>query len=272
MAQQDKNAYILGTDQEELHRLGLQHQVWASEARKGWSIAEFNAGQTLLDLGCGPGFCTTEMAYIAGQAGKVIGVDKSVAYIDYLGKLGQHYNLNLELINTDFDQMVLDEESIDGAYCRWALAWIPNPGEIIAKVSEALKPGGAFVVQEYYDWSTFQVEPNLAALTKGIKSALKSFKKSEGEIDIGRELPRLFYDNGLEVISIRPMAKLAVVGDMTWQWPKSFLEIYLPKVAEMGYLTKEELLAALDDLEEIEFMDGATCLCPTMVEVVGIKL
>ena len=62
----EQNAYILGTDKEELHRLGIQHQVWASEAQKGWTLAGFTAGQTLLDLGCGPGFCTKELAMITG--------------------------------------------------------------------------------------------------------------------------------------------------------------------------------------------------------------
>jgi hypothetical protein len=39
MSNQEENAYILGTDEQELYRLGLQHQVWASEAQKGWNLA-----------------------------------------------------------------------------------------------------------------------------------------------------------------------------------------------------------------------------------------
>lgn len=31
----EENAYILGTEREELYRLGLQHQVWSGETRKG---------------------------------------------------------------------------------------------------------------------------------------------------------------------------------------------------------------------------------------------
>jgi ubiquinone/menaquinone biosynthesis C-methylase UbiE len=77
----EQDAYILGTDTQELHRLGVQHQVWAEEAQHGWQLAKFRAGQTLLDLGCGPGFCTKELAYIAGETGKIIGVDLSPNYI-----------------------------------------------------------------------------------------------------------------------------------------------------------------------------------------------
>ena len=69
------NAYILGTDKKELHRLENQHKIWKSEARKGWEIAEFKPGQILLDIGCGPGLCTIELANVVGDSGKVIGVD-----------------------------------------------------------------------------------------------------------------------------------------------------------------------------------------------------
>ena len=91
----EQNAYILGTELQELHRLGYQHQIWSSEARKAWDTAEFSYGQRLLDLGCGPGFCTVEMAYLVGEEGSVLGVDKSQAYIDYLNKLNESYRLNI---------------------------------------------------------------------------------------------------------------------------------------------------------------------------------
>lgn len=72
--------YILGTTEKaELHRRGIQHQVWASETCAGWKLAGFGNGQTILDLGCGRGFCTRDLAYIVGEEGKVIGVDKSAS-------------------------------------------------------------------------------------------------------------------------------------------------------------------------------------------------
>ena len=141
----DNNAYILGTDKEELHRLGLQHQVWASEAQKGWENAGFTAGQTLLDLGCGPGFCTKEMAFVVGHTGKVIGIDRSEHFIKFLDAINSQYGLNIETQHADFNDMRLEDNSLDGMYCRWAMAWIPNVKDILGKVKKALKPGGKMV-------------------------------------------------------------------------------------------------------------------------------
>ncbi len=273
MALSKSNDYILGTDQAELHRLGLQHQVWSTETRQAWKLAEFSSGQTLLDLGCGPGYCTMEMAYMVGEYGKVIGVDQSKTYIDFLEKNAKLHGLPIEAQCADFMEMELKDESIDGAYSRWALAWIDDVDRVIEKVADALVPGGAFVAQEYYDWSLLQTEPNFPNLTAAIAGALKSFKsQKKAEIDIGRKLPELFYDNGLEVTSIRPMTKMATAEDLTWQWPKSFFQIYFPKVAEMGFLTKKQVKNALEELHELEDVPGATILCPHMVEVIGIKV
>lgn len=267
----ENNAYILGTDKQELHRLGVQHQVWASEAQSGWKLANFNAGHTLLDLGCGPGFCSKELAYIAGESGKVIGIDKSPAYINHLKELATLHHLNIEAICADFEDMQLDDQTLDGMYCRWALAWSPNPMSVLGKVYKALKPRGRMVIHEYYDWSTHQSEPFMDGLGKGIAAAYKSFGEMEGELNIGRHLPRLLDELGMKVTGVRIMSKLARPKDLVWQWPKSFYESFFPRLAETGYLTEAEVTLALDDMARLEKTPGSTLCCPLMVEVIAEK-
>ncbi len=265
----EENAYILGTEQAELHRLGLQHQVWSSEARRGWEIAGFRPGQTLLDLGCGPGFCTTELAYIVGHTGKVIGVDLSPNYVAALKQQAELHSLPIELRTCSFDEMEMQPNSLDGMFCRWALAWVPNPAEVLAKVQAALKPGGRMVIQEYFDWTTFQTEPPLPHLKKGIAAAYRSMKHGQpGDIDVGRRIPAMAEGLGLKVVSVRSMSKLARPTDLTWEWPYSFLNIYLPKLVERGLITEGEVAAALSDLKDLTAMPQGMILCPMMMEVV----
>ena len=271
MSQQERNAYILGTEAAELHRLGLQHQVWASEAHRGWRTAGFNAGQTILDLGCGPGFCTKELGYVVGQTGKVIGVDKSETFINFLNDIKEKYNLPIEAHFADFDEMELEDNSLDGVYCRWAMAWIPNVEEVLAKVYKALKPGAKVVFHEYYDWSLLQTSPEFPNLKKAIKQSLQTFYDSEGTVDIGKYLPKLFSDLGMKVISQRPMNKLATPDKLDWQWPRTFFQIYFPKVAEVGYITVDDAQKALEELEILGNNPNATILTPQMVEVIAEK-
>ncbi len=269
----EQNAYILGTDREELHRLGVQHQVWAEEAQRGWANAGFSAGHTILDLGCGPGFCTKELAYIVGDEGKVIAVDRSKNYIDFIDHLNTIHQLPIETVLADFYDLELSPNSLDGMYCRWALAWLSEPERVLAKVKNALKPGGKMVMHEYYDWKTHQTEPQLPALNKAIAAALKSFKETnDGDIDVGRYLPRLLADVGLKVTHIRLMSKVARPNEFIWQWPKTYYQTYFPRLVELNYLTIEEVEQAFRDLAQIEQDPNATLCCPLMVEVIAEKV
>jgi len=268
----EEKAYILGTEQAELHRLGLQHQVWAAEARKGWELGGFRPGQTILDLGCGPGFCTLELAFVVGNAGKVIGVDISPKFVQTVQKQAVLHNLPIELRTCSFDELELEPASLDGMFCRWALAWVPNPDKVLAKVKNALKPGARMVIQEYFDWTTFQPEPPLPHLKKGIAAAYRSMKHEQpGDIDVGRRIPAIAASLGLNVLSVRSISKLARPTDLTWEWPNSFLKIYLPKLIEMGLISAQEVEAALRELAELTAMPQAMILCPTVVEMVFQK-
>lgn len=266
-AMQEKQ-YVLGTERAELHRLGLQHQVWAAEARRGWELGGFRNGHTLLDLGCGPGFCTLELAYLAGEQGKVIGVDFAANYIDFLQKQSDLHGLNISVQHSSFEDMQLEPNSLDGVFCRWALAWVSDPEAVLAKVKAALKPGGRMVIQEYFHWPVFQTEPQFPHLNKGIAAAYRSMKEQAGDIDVGRHIPAMAARLGMKVLHTRPIGKMAGPSELTWHWPYSFLHIYLPKIAERGLLSSEEVAAALADLETLSAMPEARILCPVVIEVV----
>ncbi|MBI3871900.1 MAG: methyltransferase domain-containing protein [candidate division Zixibacteria bacterium] len=76
--------YILGTHDEEIDRLALQHRVWRPRALDGWQRAGFTVGKTILDVGCGPGHAAIDLAEIVGPTGKVIAIDRSRRFLDFL--------------------------------------------------------------------------------------------------------------------------------------------------------------------------------------------
>ena len=76
--------YMLGTSDAELERLGYQHQVWSTETIRLWRAAGFGRGQKLLDLGCGPGFATADLAHLVGPCGHLFAVDQSRKFLEVL--------------------------------------------------------------------------------------------------------------------------------------------------------------------------------------------
>ena len=270
-AMSDDKDYILGTHADELHRLGIQHQVWAKDAQIGWAKAGFKRGDVLLDLGSGPGFCSKELAFIAGTEGKVIAVDKSEHYINFIHAINKQYRLNIEPIQASFNALELDDSSIDGVFIRWALAWISNVDDICAKLHQAMKPGGRMVIHEYINWMTHKTEPAYPNLNKAIKAAFDSFQDSEGDINIGLRLPQLLGNLNFKVVSVRPITVMARPSDFAWQWPRSFYDVYFPALGEMGYLSANEVELALSEVTQLEAQPNSIFYGPSVVEIIAEK-
>jgi hypothetical protein len=108
-------------------------------------------------------------------------------------------------------------------------------------------------------------------LSKAIAACLKSFKDQPGDIDVGRFLSGYLSDLGMETIHTRPMLKMAQPHELTWNWPRSFYHIYFPKLAEMGFLTDEEVRLALDDMHQLTSNPNAQLCCPSLIEVIAEK-
>src|ERR1041385_7251714 len=73
--------YVLGTHEEELARLGLQHRIWRRVALECWQTAGITVGSRVLDLGAGPGYAATDLAEIVGPSGRVVAVERSANFV-----------------------------------------------------------------------------------------------------------------------------------------------------------------------------------------------
>ena len=62
--------YVLGTHDEEIERLGLQHRVWRPLMLDAWIRAGITGGSHFADFGAGPGFATLDAAAMVGPWAK----------------------------------------------------------------------------------------------------------------------------------------------------------------------------------------------------------
>ena len=76
--------YVLGTHDEEVARLGRQHDVWRPQVLDALRRAGVGPGQCVLDIGAGPDFATTDLAQIVGPRGRVIAFERSRRFIHVL--------------------------------------------------------------------------------------------------------------------------------------------------------------------------------------------
>src|SRR5215472_10023781 len=95
------------------------------------------AGERILDLGCGTGVLTTE---IAGRGAEILGVDRSEEMIVQARK--KFPALPFETLDA---RELRFEAEFDAVFSNAVLHWIPKAKQVIAGVAQALKPGGRFV-------------------------------------------------------------------------------------------------------------------------------
>lgn len=264
--------YVLGTDDGELERLGFQHQLWLAEAVRGWERAGFAPGDTLLDVGCGPGYVTLDLARLVGGHGHVIAVDMSQRFLQYLrAQIESRGIQNITTKLSDVGQLDVSAESVDGAYARWVLCFVEQPEAVVSAVARALRPGKAFVVQDYFNYEAAVIAPKDEIFDHVFRVVAKSFRMRNGNPSVGSSVPAMMERCGLEVRQINPLIRIARPGTALWKWPETFFQNYLSVLVEMHLLSEAEKETFERKWAERSSDPGAFFSTPPMIEVIGFK-
>jgi len=264
--------YVLGTDEDELVRLGFQHQLWLAEAVRGWERAGFRPGDHLLDVGCGPGYVSLELARLVGNSGHVLAVDMSQRFIAYLREqIRLRGTENIKTMIGDVGQLDIAGRSVDGAYARWVLCFVENPESVVATVARALRPGKAFVVQDYFNYEAAVIAPRDEIFDHVFRVVGQSFRMRQGDPNVGSHVPLMMERCGLEVREINSLSRIARPGTALWKWPETFFQNYLPVLVEMELISQSER-ARFEKLWAERSEDAGAFFCtPPMIEVIGVK-
>lgn len=268
----ERNEYVLGTQDAELLRLGFQHRLWSRQAAEAWEAAQFRPGQHLLDVGCGPGYATTDLAQLVGAKGRVLGIDTSERFINYLRARAAAIGMShVEAEVGDVQAMDLPEASFDGAYVRWVLCFVSQPEKVVQGVARALKPGGMFVLQDYYYYRGLAVCPSKPVVRKVVEAVDQSWRMRGGDPDIGKRLPRMLKQAGFEIVRIDPLVRAARPETALWQWPTTFFANYLPALVEMGLITRAEADEWNEHWTDCTADPASAFLTPPMLSIIAVR-
>lgn len=262
--------YVLGTHNEEVERLGLQHRVWRPQVLDAFRRAGIGPGASVVDVGAGPGFASTDLAEIVGPSGKVLAAERSRRFLDVLEDRARRLGLaNIETREQDVATSGLGEGIADMSWCRWLLSFVSDPRRTVGHIAAALKPGGRAVFHEYADYGAWRTLPPDPDVERFRALVVQSWRDSGGEPDIALPLPGWLAEEGLEIVEMRPLVHVARKGDFLWQWPASFMASGARRLAELGYVEADEaerLATALDRRPE-----GSWMVTPLVLEVIARK-
>lgn len=266
MAEKD---YLLGTHDDEIRRLGLQHRVWRSHAAGTWSRAGFREGQTIVDLGCGPGFASVELAEIVGPSGRVVAIDRSRRFIERLEAERRRRELpQIEILEADLDGPLAVREA-DGLWCRWAAAFARDPQGLVARIRGALKTGAVVAFHEYGEYRTWRLAPECPPFDRFVDHVIRSWREDGGEPDVGRSIPGWLEASGFEVRSVRAIIEIVTPRDYMWQWPREFVRIGRTRLRDLGAIDQREADEIWREFTRTEAGPSARMITPAVMEIIA---
>ncbi|MEM7166268.1 MAG: methyltransferase domain-containing protein [Planctomycetota bacterium] len=269
-ASSENNEYLLGCDTDELHRLGFQHRVWGEASHALWHRAQFAPGQQLLDVGCGPGYATIDLAHIVGEEGRIVAIDESPRFLNHLRNETERASLSqVDVREGQVESIELEPATYDGAYARWIFCFLSQPTQLIEHLAKALKPGASLAIVDYYHYRALTLAPRGPALDRAVHAVFDSWTQSGGNLEIGGVLPQLLEERGFEVEHIDTLIESARPDSLLWHWPRRFFFGYIPRLIEMGLLTEDDRQQFEDEWLQREKTPGAFLLTPPMVEIVA---
>ena len=244
--------YFLGTHDEELARLGLQHRVWRPTVLECWRRAGIAPGSRVLDIGAGPGYAAADLAEIVGPDGSVTAVERSTRFIDAGRRMCAARGLsNVAFHEVDLMTDPLPGSGFDAGWCRWVACFVSSPALLLDKIAAAIRPGGVAIFHEYIHYATLRIVPACPRMDEFVQQVMKDWRASGGEPDIAPTVVALLLARGFAVRDAIPRVFCARPGEELWQWPASFVDINLklqvandPARAEWADAVRSEFAAA----------------------------
>lgn len=202
-------------------------------------------GHTVLDVGCGTGVVTRDLARLVGRSGQAVGIDPSAVFIREARRLARQNGLggNLRFQAADGRKLPVADGRFDASLAVTVLLHAPGKERIVAEMARVVRPGGKVIVVEQDHESTL-LDHDDEALTLRIQRAY--WDSALVDSRSGRKIPGLLGRAELKRIRILPLVHVETRLDA---FLREILENRAHRLAASRVITKRQAHGWLETLE-----------------------
>jgi SAM-dependent methyltransferase len=204
--------------------------------REAQAALRLKPGERVLDIGCGAGETSLDLAAAVAPGGAVLGVDISRPLLDLAARRASDGDFDVRFQPADAQVSDFGGERFDAAFSRFGVMFFADPAAAFANILRALKPGGrlAFVC-----WRPPSENPVMTAPMKAAEGLIPPQPPSDplapGPFAFAdpERVRRILGEAGFGQVAIRPFD--AEVGGWT---PEEAL-IVAQRVGPLGAILRE---------------------------------
>jgi ubiquinone/menaquinone biosynthesis C-methylase UbiE len=222
-------------------------------------------GMSCLDLGCGGGDVTVELARLVGPQGQVTGIDfdeTSIGIARSEAEAASNGNVRYrhgDVRSSDF------EEPVDVVYARFLFSHLPDAEAQLHNLPRLIVPGGRIVIEDV-DFSGNFCYPDCPAFWRHVALYTQTAALRGACPTLGARLPVYLRDAGFEAIEVN-VVQPAGLDERT----KTIVAVSMERIAgaaeQAGLATREELAHIIDDLHAAVKDPGQLLSTPRVVQV-----
>jgi SAM-dependent methyltransferase len=220
-------------------------------------------GMKVLDLGCGGGDVTRGIARMVGPSGHVTGVDMDPVKLEKAERMNP---IEYRLGNV---YEWSETETYDAVYTRCLLTHLPDPAAAIARMRQALKPGGMLLVEDI-DFTGSFCYPACRAYEHYVDLYREVVRRRKGDADIGPKLHGMLVDAGLQGVASSAVSIFHVNQEGKDLSLSTLINIADAVLAE-SLATREELESSISELEAFTNDPRTLVSLPRFFQVIGTR-
>jgi len=162
-----------------------------------WRTAENSAahllpllepGMRLLDVGCGPGTITTDLAERVGPDGRVTALERTEEALGLArAEAARRGTGNVDFAVGDVTALELPNDSFDVVHAHQVLQHVDDPVAALREMRRVCRPGGLVTVRES-DYGAFTWYPAVPELDRWLAIYSAVARSNHAEPDAGRRL------------------------------------------------------------------------------------
>jgi SAM-dependent methyltransferase len=224
----------------------LESHRWRTAANSAaYLIPRLSPGDRLLDVGCGPGTITVDLAQRVAP-GQVVGIDASAGVIALARAAAAEAGLESVAFETgDVYALEYPDDAFDVVHAHQVLQHLADPVAALVEMRRVCRPGGLVAVRDA-DYGAMVWAPADARLDRWNELYRQLARRNGGEPDAGRDLLGWAQAAGFDDIATSAgVWCFATPGERAWwssTWERRVTESALAdQLVETGLATAAEL-------------------------------